>query len=119
MQRSAGFHSFAITLTFAISLLVLFSPQAKTQDSFAPDPVLAQGNPPLTESMVTRFTNFQGWLFEIPFTPQQREKIRAMLLADWKKPDEIKNDLSWLSLAASTAAAPPDWREFVASFVGL
>jgi hypothetical protein len=53
--------------------------------------------------MVTRYTNFTAWFYEIPFTQQQREKIRAILLRDWKKPEEIKNDVSWLTMAADFA----------------
>jgi hypothetical protein len=67
MQRSGRFRLFALALTLATSLFVLFTRAARGQDDpFASDAVLAQGNPPLTESMVTRFTNFQTWLLEIP-----------------------------------------------------
>src|ERR1035438_2089973 len=84
MRGSGRFRFFAMALTLATSMFVLFTPAARAQDDpFASDAVVAQGNPPLTESMVTRFTNFQAWLFEIPFTQQQRERIRAMLLQDW------------------------------------
>jgi hypothetical protein len=114
MQRSGSFRSFAKALTLATSLFVLFSPAARAQDDpFASDAVLAQGNPPLTESMVTRYTNFTAWFYEIPFTQAQREKIRAILLRDWKKPEEIKNDMSWLTMAADFAKGSPDVREFI------
>src|ERR1700680_94621 len=56
MQRSGSFRSIAMALTLATSFFVLFSSAAKAQDDpFASDAVLAQGNPPLTESMVTRY----------------------------------------------------------------
>jgi hypothetical protein len=116
MPRSDRFRSFdlSMALTLAASLFVLFTPAAKAQNGpFASDAVLAQGNPPLTESMVTDFTNFQAWLFEIPFTQQQRERIRAMLLQDWKKPEEIKSDMSWLTMAANLRNGAFDVREFV------
>jgi hypothetical protein len=114
MRGSGRFRFLALALTLATGMFVLFTPAAKTQDDpFASDAVLAQGNPPLTESMVTRFTNFQAWLFEIPFTQQQREKIRAMLLQDWRKPQEIKNDMSWLTTAATFANGAFDAREFI------
>src|ERR1700681_2043741 len=114
MQRSGSFHSFAKALTLATGLFVLFSPAARARgDPFASDAVLAQGNPPLTESMVTRYTNFTAWFYEIPFTQQQREKIRAILLRDWKKPEEIKNDVSWLTMAADFAKGTPAVREFI------
>ena len=102
-----------MALTAASGLFVLFSLAVKAQDPFAPDSVVAEGNPPLTESMVTRFTNFQSWLFEIPFTPQQREKIRNILVKDWSDPKEIKNDLQWLSMAATIGTANLETREFI------
>jgi hypothetical protein len=114
MQTSVRFRFFAMAVTLATSLFVLFTPAARGQKGrVASDPVLAQGNPPLTESMVTRFTDFQAWLFEIPFTQQQRERIRAMLLEDWKKPEEIKSDMSWLTMEADFANGAPDVREFI------
>ena len=113
MQRSSSFRFVAMALTIATSLFVLFTPARGQDDPFASDAVLAQGNPPLTESMVTRYTNFTAWFYEIPFTQQQREKIRAILLRDWKKPEEIKNDMSWLTMAANFAKGTPDLREFI------
>jgi hypothetical protein len=114
MQSSGRFRFFAIALTLLASLFVLFTPAANGQkDRVVSDAVLAPGNPPLTESMVTRFTDFQAWLLEIPFTPQQRERIRAMLLQDWKKPEDIKSDMTWLTMEANFAKGAPDVREFI------
>src|ERR1019366_642129 len=113
MQSSGRFRFFAIALTLSASLFVLFTPARGQDDPFASDAVLAQGNPPLTESMGTRYTNFTAWFYEIPFTQPQREKIRAILLRDWKKPEEIKNDMSWLTMAADFAKGSPDVREFI------
>jgi hypothetical protein len=114
MQSSARSRFFAMAVTLATSLFVLFPPSARAQKGpTASDAILAQGNPPLTESMVTRFTDFQAWLFEIPFTQQQRERMRAMLLRDWKKPEEIKGHMSWLTMEADFAKGAPDVREFM------
>ena len=114
MQSSGRFRFFAIALTLSASLFVLFTPAANGQkDRVVSDAVLAPGNPPLTESMVTRFTDFQAWLLEIPFTPQQRERIRAMLLQDWKKPEDLKSDMTWLTTEANFAKGAPDVREFI------
>jgi hypothetical protein len=116
MQRSSSFRCFnlAMALTLAASLCVVFTPAARGQKGrIASDAALAPGNPPLTESMVTRFTDFQAWLLEIPFTPQQRERVRAMLLRDWKDPKEIKNDMNWLTMEANFAKGAPDLREFI------
>jgi hypothetical protein len=112
MRRFGGFLFLATALI--TSLFTLATAAARAQDDpFVSDAVLAQGDPPLTESMVARFTNFQAWLFEIPFTQQQRERLRAMLLQDWKKPKEIKNDISWLSMAATIAQQAPDQLDFI------
>jgi hypothetical protein len=114
MQSLGRFRFLAIALTLSASLFVLFTPAANGQkDRVVSDAVLAPGNPPLTESMVTRFTDFQAWLLEIPFTPQQRERIRAMLLQDWKKPEDIKSDMTWLTMEANFAKGAPDVREFI------
>src|ERR1700722_17786480 len=76
VRGSGRFRFFALALTLATSMFVLFTPAARAQDDpFTSDAVVAPGNPPLTESMITRFTNFQGWLFEISLTQQQRERI--------------------------------------------
>jgi hypothetical protein len=112
MQHFRGFLFFATV--FLTGLFTLAAPAARAQDDpFVSDVVLAQGDPPLTESMVARFTNFSAWLFEIPFTQQQRERLRAMLLQDWKKPEEMKNDISWLSIAAVIAKQAPDQLDFI------
>src|SRR4051812_37505410 len=59
------------------------------------DKILVEGNPPLTERIVTRYTAVIEWLLEIPFTPEQKTKMRAILLKDWKqqKPADIQSDM--------------------------
>ena len=49
-------------------------------------PSIAPGNPPLTESMVSHYTAFLGWLLEIPVTTAFAADQRARLLRDWKNP---------------------------------
>ena len=113
LQPSGRFNFITLALMLATTLSSLSTAATRHQDDpFTSDGVVAPGNPPLTESMITRFTNFQGWLFEIPLTQQQRERIRAMLLRDWKKPQEIRNNMTWLALAANLAKGTPDEREF-------
>jgi hypothetical protein len=113
MRPPARLRFFSLALMLATSLFALSTVTARGQDDpFASDAVVVPGNPPLTESLITRFTNFQSWLLEIPFTQQQRERIRAMLLQDWKKPQEIKNDMTWLTMAENLAPLPPPDREF-------
>jgi hypothetical protein len=113
MRPSVRLQFFSLAVMLATSLLAFSTVAARGQDDpFAPDAVVAQGDPPLTENMITRFTNFQSWLLEIPFTQEQRERVRAMLLQDWTKPQEIKNDMIWLKIAQNLAPLPPPDREF-------
>jgi hypothetical protein len=79
----------------------------------SPNAVLANGVPPLTESMVDLYANFEAWLFEIPRTQQHRASVRAMMIEDWKKPADIKNDMSNLTMAAQIAQATSDQRGFI------
>jgi len=78
--------------------------------------VLANGNPPLTESMVDLYTNFEAWLLEIPRTRERQNEVRAMMLEDWKKPAEIKTYLSSLTMASAVSQGTPELREFVRCF---
>ena len=70
---------------------------AWTLDSYeqAHQPIAA-GDPPLTEMMVYRYAAFQGWLLEIPFTEPLKDKMRFLLMADWKQPKNRENDLNVL-----------------------
>ncbi len=86
---------------------------AAQKDPFRAEPVLAQGNPPLTESMVGRYGDFMAWVMEVPFNPEQREKLRAILLKDWKDPKEAGADMEMLSLEDILHQCTPDNREFV------
>src|ERR1039457_1050685 len=79
----------------------------------SPNAVLVNGDPPLTESRIDLFTNFEACLFEIPRTQQQRNRVRAMMLEDWKNPADIKSDMTDLSMAAQIAQRTPDEREFI------
>lgn len=49
------------------------------------DPVLIEGNPPITQKTVDAYTNYQEWHFELRFTPEQRQKYQSFLLEDLKK----------------------------------
>jgi hypothetical protein len=106
----------------SLFLLLAVCASAQTQgDAFASrippnvsaNAVLAHGDPPLTESMVDLYANFEAWLMELPRTQLQRNRVSAMMIEDWKKPAEIKNDMSNLSMAAQVAQATADQREFI------
>jgi hypothetical protein len=65
--------------------------------------------------MVTRYTDFIGWLFDIPFTSAQRDRVRAILVADWQKGDTtaISQDVGMLQTAAEVAKHSAAEREFL------
>jgi hypothetical protein len=74
---------------------------------------LAQGNPPLTESMVTRYSDFMGWLMEVSFSPAQRKQLRSILVNDWKDPETTRMVMIMLSLSDTIDNLPSDDNEFV------
>ena len=76
---------------------------------------IAAGNPPLTESMVSHYTFYFGWVFEIPLTQAVKDKLRAMLLEDWKKPKDIKQNMDFLNWQFDMAKHSKEEREFLRS----
>ena len=76
---------------------------------------IAAGIPPLTESMVTRFVAFHGWLLEIPVRQEVMDRLRAMLLEDWKKPKDIENDMFALNWQNELAHVIPEERDYARS----
>ncbi|NSW56228.1 MAG: hypothetical protein HPY44_09450 [Armatimonadetes bacterium] len=53
----------------------------------APPVVLAEGEPPLTDVMVSHFGNFLEWTLDATLTQQQRLEVRQSLLAAWQDKD--------------------------------
>jgi hypothetical protein len=112
MQRSYNFRFSASALTVVTSLLVLFLPAVRAQNAPSKsDPVLAPGNPPLTESMVTNSINFRAWVLEIPFTPRQRAQQRVMMVQNWQKP-QVKSNPIWTALEIERMGLSPETNEF-------
>jgi hypothetical protein len=112
MQHSAGFRFSALALTLAV---IVFAPAlpAGAQPEPAPDTVLAQGNPPLTERIVEQYTELQAWVLEVPVTREMRGWQRADLVKSWKNPQDAKTVLDYLTVTRSQLAqAEPDDREF-------
>jgi len=98
MQLAASLRYFAAALMLSTSLLVLFPPAARAQNTPPNfDKVLVPGNSPLTEKGVNSIIDFRSWVLEIPFTPQQRAQQRAMIVQDWKKP-QVKPNAIWAIL---------------------
>lgn len=51
------------------------------------DRVLAQGNPPLTESMVNQVIRCQEVLLKLTMKPEHRKRMQAAIATDWNNPD--------------------------------
>jgi len=47
--------------------------------------------------MVSHYISFIGWLFEMPLTQPLKDRQRAMLLEDWKKPKDLESDMKMLN----------------------
>jgi hypothetical protein len=100
-------------LTFAICLLILCPKSATGQaNPESRDVVIINGNPPLTESMVTLYADFDSWVLEVASSLQQRNMVRAKLIEDWRKPAELQNDITLFKLAATLLKQTPEEREF-------
>jgi hypothetical protein len=59
------------------------------------DAVLAQGSPPLTQSMVDKSIGFLEWTLEIQISPQHRSMLQRVVMRAWqtKSQDEMKSTL--------------------------
>jgi hypothetical protein len=64
---------------------------------------------------VAHFIAFHGWLFEIPVTPSLRERLRTMLVEDWKKPKDMESDMALLKWETGLAHQTPAERDYVRS----
>jgi hypothetical protein len=77
--------------------------------------VLVPGEPPLTESMASRFAAFLGWVLEIPLTPEDRQRVRLVLIQDWtqKKQADIASTVSFLEVEAEATRRAPRERQMI------
>ena len=78
---TANLGLFSKLFTLTTVLFGLWLPAARGQDnpfeaSTARDTIIVNGQPPLTESMVDLYTNFDRWVMEIPSFPQHRQMVR-------------------------------------------
>ena len=102
-----------------VALALLLSLLLTVQVSGAGAPqgrvVLAEGEPPLTSSMVEDVAGFFGWLFESRFTPAQRRELERVLVATWRSGDrkEIEAVAQFGQFNAKLAAADEAKREEV------
>ena len=65
--------------------------------------------------MISHYTFYFGWVFEIPLTQAVKDKLRAMLLEDWKKPKDIKQNMDFLNWQLGMAKHSKEEREFLRS----
>jgi hypothetical protein len=69
----------------------------------AAHPPIAAGSPPLTESMVSHYVAFLGWLLEIPVTQSFATAQRTRLVRGWSNPKEVQTTLLMLKWQLDTA----------------
>ena len=62
--------------------------------------VVADGNPPLTDEMVIKYTHFMQWTMIMPLTVAQEDRIKTYLTGIWRANDraEIERTLNLLEL---------------------
>ncbi|MGC9971853.1 MAG: hypothetical protein ABSE56_14830 [Bryobacteraceae bacterium] len=76
--------------SFLCALAVLVA----TGPGFAQSQVLVQGQPPLTEETVGRFTEFFEWAFDVQLTVEQRQVLRKYTVDSWtQKKTSDMNDV--------------------------
>ncbi len=64
---------------------------------------IADGSPALTEAMAEHYWKFVSWMFEIPMSVPFFKQKRASLIADWKNPNAMRDDLKLLSAEVNMA----------------
>ncbi len=69
------------------------------------NPVLVRGDPPLTRQMADLNSDVTELLLDLRLTPEQREKARHLLIADWKAMPAAKKR-EWAKLTAAWAELP-------------
>ena len=114
---TANLGLFSKLFTLTTVLFALWPPAARGQDnpfdaSTARDTIIVNGQPPLTESMVDLYTNFDRWVMEIPSFPQHRQMVRSILLRDWKNAADIQRDLTFLAHATRIVQQSAEDRRF-------
>jgi hypothetical protein len=77
--------------------------------------ILVPGQPPLTESIVRGYTDVIGWVFAVPFTQAQRQKMRRFVIGYWESADQnqMKGVLSFLELEAQMVGKSAAERDFI------
>ena len=86
--------------TASLFLFVIMFAAAQTARTHPQDPILAQGNPPLTQSMVDKSVGFLEWCLEIRISPEHRSMLQKVLIRAWqtKNQAEMKSTLDILDI---------------------
>jgi hypothetical protein len=102
-------------ITLALLLSLVLTVQVGGASAPQGRVVLAEGEPPLTSSMVEDVAGFFGWLFESRFTPAQRRELERVLVAAWRANDrkEMEAVAQFGRFNAKLAAADEAKREEV------
>lgn len=108
-----------------VALSALFSSAVIAQPA-GRGPVIAPGNPPLTQPMIDRVTTLLGDTVGQPLNAQQRDRMRAIYVGYWRarNQDEMRGMLDLLDVATVLDALPPAQRasamqDFRAEFLPL
>ncbi|MDQ6653884.1 MAG: hypothetical protein M3Y84_14230 [Acidobacteriota bacterium] len=86
-------------------------------------PVVAPGNPPLTQVMLVRFFNFYEFILDLNFSAEQRDRLKKVIIEGWKKNDaqvvdRVVNDLKFTDQKSKdevTAALGADYQTAIVS----
>lgn len=83
--------------------------------AFAQSPVLVQGQPPLTEETVGRFTEFFEWAFDVQLTAEQRQVLRKYTIDAWtqKKKSDMDDVVQVVQQQVELAKLDAQQRGFV------
>jgi hypothetical protein len=75
--------------------------------------VLADGNPPLTQTMVDRFTTLMQWSLDADFSDEERGQMQSVLVNYWKAGDEksIKAVVDMLAFEQKLATSSADQKQ--------
>ena len=72
--------------------------------------VLADGNPPLTQTMINRLTTLMQWSLDSDFSDEERSELRSTVISYWKNRDEksVKAILNMLAFEEKLTTAGED-----------
>lgn len=89
-----------IYFTVSLFLLVIMFGAVQTPRAHPQDVVLAQGNPPLTQSMVDKSVGFLEWSLEVRMSPEHRSMLEKVLMRAWQTNSqaEMKSTLDIVDL---------------------